>query len=105
MPTDTPAVERFATPAGNAVPPRNPREPSFGGREAVITAVEGLDGPFELDVLAWRDRDGWVLDACLGGRRTLVCYRPHRDAQLALAAPAGHAIISDMRVGRLRQSA
>lgn len=96
---------RWATPAGAGLPPRNPAEPSFHGREVVIEAVEGLDQPLELEVLAWRDRDGWVLDACLGGRRTLVCYRPHLEAQLALAAPAGHAIISDMRVGRLRRSA
>ena len=96
---------RWATPAGDGIPAVNPKELPCYGREAVIGAVDGLEQPLDLEILAWRDRDGWVLDACLGGRRTLVCYRPRLGARVALAAAAGGGIIGDMRVGRLRQPA
>ena len=79
-----------------------PAEPIAYGREVAITAVEGLDRPYALEVIAWRDRDGWVLDACLGGRRTLICFRTARPVRLALAA--GGASISGMRLGELRPS-
>lgn len=96
---------RWSTPAGAGPTPVPAPQPIAYGREVAIRSVEGLTGSIRIEVVGWRDRDGWVLDACIGGRRTLVCYRPKLAPRLALADLPGAARITAMRVATLRQQA
>ncbi|MBA2481314.1 MAG: hypothetical protein H0V44_11690 [Planctomycetes bacterium] len=99
------ACARWATPDGGALPPM-PVEQPFHGRNVVIDDVEGLDRPFTLEIICWRDRDGWVLDACIDRRRTLICFRPDLSGtRLRLAAHGGEATISDVTIAPLASPA
>lgn len=97
-------LDPAARTAAWATPGKAGAEPMHWGREVAIRGVEGLDATMRLEVVAWRDRDGWVLDACLGGRRTLVCFRPRLEPRLRVADGGGGGRIAAMRIAELRRA-
>jgi hypothetical protein len=91
-----PAVQRvqWGTPAGGDLAPCT--EPPRYATDFGIGGVDFLDRPFALDVIVLRD----VVDACLGGRRTIISRRPDRPTgdRLFLFSRGARVAFEDLRV-------
>lgn len=97
------AAEILATPADD--PLANANLP-FHGRDFAITGVEGLDRPLTVRVLVVRDRKSGttILDAEIGGRRTMITRREGLTGRrLHLVAVAGAAAFDRPVVRGLRR--
>jgi hypothetical protein len=66
---------QFGTPIGSQPAPDSTTI-AWVSHDRAIEQVEGLDRPFGVDLILWRDRDGWIIDAALDVGRTLITFRP-----------------------------
>ena len=88
---------QYGTPANGGMAPDSPAE--VYGANFGIGSVDGLDRPFQLDLIVKND----FVDACIDNRRTIVSRRPDRPQgdRLFFFAEGGEVSFEDVTVAPL----